>query len=60
MVDFYTKYDQKLHFPARHPHQQSSALLAKLGDVLAKWKRKKYAYTTLLVETLLRQQKRLV
>ena len=60
MVDFYTKYDQKLNFAASHPRQQSSALQAKLGDVITKRKWKKYAYITLLVETLLRQQKRLV
>ena len=40
-----------LNFTASHPRQQSSALLAKLGNVSLKIK-KKYAYITLLMETL--------
>ena len=40
-----------LNFTASHPRQQSSALLAKLGNVSLKIK-KKYAYIALLMETL--------
>ena len=45
-----------LNFTASQLRQQSSALLVKLGDVSPKVK-KKYAYITLLMETLPRQQK---
>lgn len=45
MVDFYTRYYEQLEFTASHPRQLTSALLAKLGDVLPKRKRKKYAYS---------------
>ena len=40
-----------LNFTASHPRQQSSALLAKLGNVSLKIK-KKYAFITLSMETL--------
>ena len=40
-----------LNFTVSHPRQQSSALLAKLGNVSLKIK-KKYPYITLLMETL--------
>ena len=56
MVDFYTSMIKSLNFTASHPRQQSSALLAKLGNISLYAThyaiQSHYAYITLLVETV--------